>query len=161
MDEKITQKSERFYVNNKNLYDEILKWRDSAEEVKDRIISEELAKMIMLIAKRMTNHSNFRNYPEWIKEEMISSAVYKVITNSLKNYNFAFKNPFGYITRACWNDFIGTISKYYKQINIKKKLLNKHLTDYEGLTNMINGGNSVSRNAKNYLGYGELDYGKD
>ena len=59
---------ERFYVTNAKLLEELYKWRDSAPAPKDgekdrRVITEEFGRMIMMIADRLTNHSNFKNYP--------------------------------------------------------------------------------------------------
>ena len=41
---------ERFYCTNKELQAELIKWRDSAEKPEDRVISEELGKMIIAMS---------------------------------------------------------------------------------------------------------------
>jgi len=44
--------------------EELLKWKKSAKKVEDRVPSEELGRMFMDIAQRLTNHSYFRNYSQ-------------------------------------------------------------------------------------------------
>ena len=61
---------DRFYCTNKELQAELIKWRDSAEKVEDRIPSEELGKMIIAIGNKLLNHSSFKNYPKELKEDM-------------------------------------------------------------------------------------------
>ena len=88
---------ERFYCTNKELQAELVKWRDSAKEVENRIPSEELGRMLLAIANKYLNHSNFRNYTKVLKEDMRSYGLYKVL-RGLKNYNFKFNNPFAWVT---------------------------------------------------------------
>jgi hypothetical protein len=46
----------------------LIKWRDSAEKVEDRDYpSEKLGFMFMELARKITNHSFFRNYSSEIK----------------------------------------------------------------------------------------------
>jgi hypothetical protein len=50
------------------LLEELIKWRDSAEKVEDRDRpSEKLGFMFMELARKITNHSFFRNYPLELK----------------------------------------------------------------------------------------------
>ena len=111
----------KFYVTNKGLMEELLKWKNSAKKVEDRVLSERLGLMFMEIARKITNHSFFRNYSQWEKEDMQIYAHEKLISG-LKNYNFKFKNPFAYFSQACFNAFKTTLSKKYKQENIKRSL---------------------------------------
>ena len=116
------KKKTNIYVSNKEMFDELIKWKESAENEDDRIISERFGEMILLIARHLTNHSNFKYYPNYVKEEMVSYACFKCI-QGIKNYNFNYKNAFGYFTQACYNAFISTLYKYYKHKNIKNDLL--------------------------------------
>ena len=134
MEENENQGSDgRFYISNKALYDEMVKWRDSSPDVKTRVISEELGRMVREIATRLTGHTNFRNYPYDLKQEMISNACCKVLFG-LKNYNFKYMNPFGYITRACWNANINVCIKYYKAKNLPRELIKENLEQLDGIT---------------------------
>lgn len=141
---------ERFYVKNKDLIAELIKWRDSAEKPEDRIISEELGKMIIAIGEKMLNRSEFRNYTKELKEDMLGMFELKLI-KGLKNYNFKFNNPFAFFTTAAWNAFLTIISKYYKQQNIKKTLMTKLSQELETYTG-INPTSSLAKCIKNYLG---------
>lgn len=108
----------RFYCTNKDLMAELVKWRDSAEDPKDRIMSEELGKMVIMIGQKILNRSEFRNYPKELKEDMLGTFCMKLI-KGLKNYNFKFSNPFAFFTTAAWNSYLMVIQKHYKQQNIK------------------------------------------
>lgn len=88
---------DRFYCNNKDLRVELLNWRNSSKKVEDRVISENLGKMMMELSSRILNHSSFRNYPLELKQDMQSNFYYKII-KGLKNYNFEFNNPFAFFS---------------------------------------------------------------
>lgn len=122
---------ERFYVTNKSLLAEMIKWRDSAEKVEDRDKpSEELGRMFMEIARRITNHSCFRNYPPELKEDLAGYAIEKMLSG-LKNFNFKYNNPFAYFTSACFNAFKTQLSKHYRQVNIRRDLSKKMIAELE------------------------------
>ena len=53
--------------------------------------------MLIAIGTKLLNHSNFRNYPKEVKEDMLMFGIEKII-KGLKNYNFAFNNPFAWST---------------------------------------------------------------
>ena len=141
---------DRFYCTNKELQAELIKWRDSADEPEDRILSEELGRMLLAIANKFLNHSNFRNYSKELKEDMRSYGLYKVI-RGLKNYNFKFNNPFSWVTQAFYNAFLTIIGKHYKHINTKKELLKKFMSELEGISG-ISPNNAISKCIQNYLG---------
>ncbi len=117
-DKELEQPKEEkvFYVTNKDLLAELYKWRDSAENPEDRIISERLGLMMYTIAKKLTNHFKFRRYTNEMKQDMISFGCYKAIVG-LKNYNFEYKNPFAYLTQIFWNANVSVCVKYYKHKN--------------------------------------------
>ena len=140
----------RFYCTNKDLIAELEKWRDSAEKPEDRIISEELGKMIINIGDKMLNRSEFRNYSKELKEDMVSMFYLKLI-KCLKNYNFKFNNPFAFFTTAAWNAFLNIINKHYKQQNIKKSLMTKLAQELQTYTG-INPESGLSKVIKSYLG---------
>ena len=150
---------ERFYVTNAKLLNELYIWRDSAPEDKkdERIITEEFGKMIQMIAERLTNHSNFKNYTKELKQDMISYACFKCI-QGIHNYNFEFKNAFAYFTTACYNAFVSTISKYYKDKNLNKDLAKRAIEKLEA-TQDINSSKILSQFIKEYIG--EDDTAKD
>ena len=140
----------RFYCTNKELQAEMIKWRDSNKVVEERIISEELGKMFLAICNKILNHSNFRNYTKELKEDMKSYALFKLI-KGLKNYNFQFNNPFAWCSQACFNAYLTIIGKHYKQLNIKKDLMQKLSIELQTYTGM-NASSSLNKCIKSYLG---------
>ena len=143
---------ERFYVTNAKLLNELYIWRDSAPEDKkdQRIITEEFGKMIQMIAERLTNHSNFKNYTRELKQDMVSYACFKCI-QGIHNYNFEFKNAFAYFTTACYNAFVSVISKYYKDKNLHKDLARRAIEKLEA-TQDINANKILTQFIKEYIG---------
>lgn len=141
---------ERFYCTNKELQAELIKWRDSNKDVEKRVPSEELGRMLMAIANKYLNHSNFRNYTKELKEDMRSYGLYKVL-RGLKNYNFKFNNPFAWVTQAFRNAFLSIIVQHYKHINTKKVLLKKFMLEFEHMSG-ISPNNSISKCIASYLG---------
>lgn len=111
-----------YYVRNKDLLEELYKWRDQSENPEDRVISEELGFMMYTIAKKLTNHFRFRGYPPEMKQDMISFGCYKAIIG-LKNYNFEYTNPFAYLTQIFWNANVSICVKYYKHKNGMKRYI--------------------------------------
>lgn len=153
---------DRFYCTNKELQEELVKWRDSnlAEEAKreakglpidytKRIISEKLAKMFMMIGHKLLNHSNFRNYSKELKEDMLSYFYLKII-KGLKNYNFQFNNPFSFVTMAAYNAFLTIIGQNYKHVNIRKMLTEKQLVLMQSYTGMTIS-NSMNKFIQQYI----------
>ena len=103
-----------YYVRNKDLIPEIEKFNESGQ------ISEELGKMILLIAKNLSNKSNFINYT-W-KEDMIQEAVL-TCCKYLKNFDLEkSNNPFSYITTICGHAFVNYINKQNRHSEIKDTL---------------------------------------
>lgn len=140
---------DRFYCTNKDLQAELIKWKNSAEKPEDRIISEELGKMMIMIADKLLNHSSFRNYPLEVKQDLRSLGLLKLI-RGLKNYNFKFNNAFAYFTQALWNSYITGLTKHYKQINIKRELMKKLFEEIETYSG-IDPRSSLNRCIKAYI----------
>ena len=117
------QDKSRYYVTNEALMEELQKMKNSPvdPETGTHLVSQELGKMLYSIAKHLTYYWAFKNYPESLKEDMISHACYKMI-KYINSYNFEYKNPFAYFTQICYNAFLGPISQYYKEKNLKRTL---------------------------------------
>jgi len=143
---------ERFYVTNAKLLNELYIWKNSAPEKRkdERIITEEFGKMIKMIAERLTNHSNFKNYPRELKQDMVSYACFKCI-QGIRNYNFEYRNAFAYFTTACYNAFVSTISKYYKDKNLTRDLTRRAIEKLEATAD-INSSKILNQFVKEYLG---------
>ena len=108
-----------YYVRNKDLIPEIQKFNECDQ------ISEELGRMLLLIAKNLSNKANFINYT-W-KEDMCQEAVL-TCCKYLKNFDLEkSKNPFAYITTICSHAFVNYINKQKRHSDIKDTLFhNRH-----------------------------------
>jgi hypothetical protein len=61
---------------------------------------------------------------------MMGYAFEKMISG-LPNYNFKFTNAFAYFSQACFNAFKTTLSKHYKQVNIKRDATKRAIINLE------------------------------
>lgn len=125
-------------------------WAFNFDVVEDREINELVGTMMLKIGKKLTNHSNFRNYPPELKEDMIFFGIQKLI-KGLKNYNFKFSNPFAWMTQGFFNSFLTTIYHHYKQMNIRRDLMKKLSTEIETFNGM-DPRSSLNKAIKQYLG---------
>lgn len=140
---------ERFYCTSSELQAELIKWRDSSDKIEDRVLSEELGKMLIAIADKMLNRSEFRYYSKELKEDAKGFFFVKAI-KGLKNYNFEFNNPFAYFSTCAWNAYITTIMKHYKQQNIRKDIMRQLLSELEAYQG-IDPKSSLNNYIKQYL----------
>jgi len=100
------------YINNKDLIPELEKMKLNNDK-----ISEELGKMFYLIARNLSNKSNYISYT-W-KQDMVQEAVFTCV-KYIKNFNLEkSRNPFAYITTICNHSFIAYIKKQKKHSVIK------------------------------------------
>lgn len=122
---------ENFYLTNDMIYQEWVKWRDSAVDISQRTIPEKLALYVQQIAKGILLSRRFINYSDEIKEDLVSDAILKVFKN-LKNMKEEKKDSFfNYITRTCYCSFYYTLSKHYKYVNARRKLIEASLQQME------------------------------
>jgi len=106
-----------YYVRNKDLIPEIETMR-----LNDGLMSEELGRMLLLIAKNLSNKGNFINYT-W-KEDMIQEAVL-TCCKYLKNFDLEkSRNPFAYITTICNHSFVNYINRQKRHSDIKDSCFN-------------------------------------
>ena len=156
--ELVPKNKERFYCTSAELHAELVKWRDSAEKVEDRVLSEELGRMLIAIADKMLNRSEFRNYPKELKEDAKGFFFVKAI-KGLKNYNFEFNNPFAYFSTCAWNAYISTITKHYKQQNIRKEVMKQLLSEletYQGIDPKSSLNNYIRQYIENDQAYSQM-----
>ena len=125
-------------------------WAFNFDVVEDRVINELIGQMMLKIGKKLTNHSNFRNYTPELKEDMVFFGIQKLI-KGLKNYNFKFSNPFAWMTQGFFNSFLTTIYHHYKQMNIRRDLMKKLSTEIETFNGM-DPRSSLNKAIKQYLG---------
>jgi len=113
-----------YYVNNKEMLEEFKKYRKTGK------ISEELGGMFLDIAKNILLKPNFIGYT-W-KEDMACGAVLTCVKYS-KNFDpEKGSNPYGYISRICFNYYKEYIKKQKRHSGIKETLYNnKDLVDQD------------------------------
>lgn len=105
------------YVRNKDLIPEMELLAETGS------ISDELGRMILLIAKNLSNKGNFINYT-W-KEDMIQEAAF-TCCKYLGNFDLEkSRNPFAYITQICNHAFVNYINKQKRHSEIKDKCFNE------------------------------------
>ena len=116
--------SKTHYVNNKQLLEEMTKYRNSVIEAKKNDtekprVSNYIGQCIMLIAQRMSFKYNFSNYS--FKEEMISDAIENCMMY-IDNFDpEKSSNPFAYFSQIIHFAFVRRIQKEQKQQYIKIK----------------------------------------
>lgn len=100
-------KKKKHYINNKDMLAEITKSHEKGE------MTDELAKMIMLLVERYSTRYEYSNYQGHI-EDMRSSAVLNIVRawrsfgwdREAQQYDFKkFNNPFAYFTQAITHNF--------------------------------------------------------
>lgn len=162
---------DRFYCTSAELQAELIKWRDSNKEEEaqrlkkglpidyaKRKMTEEFGRMLIAIADKMLNRSEFRNYSKELKEDAKGFFFVKAI-KGLKNYNFEFNNPFAYFSTCAWNAYISTIIKHYKHQNIRKDIMMQLLSELETYSG-IDPHSSLNNYIRQYIENGE-SYGSD
>jgi DNA-directed RNA polymerase specialized sigma subunit len=124
----------RNYVNNKDLLDALIEYRESCKEAEDSgdeipRVPDYIGECIFMIANRLATKPNFSGYS--YKEDMISDGI----ENCLQYiHNFdpeKSKNPFAYFTQIIWYAFLRRIQKEKKQLYIRFKSSQKALTSFQ------------------------------
>lgn len=122
------------YVNNKQLQEEMRKYRIELEESINNNTqipqaSKYIGECIYNIANRYAKKPNFFGYTNLWKEEMISDGIENCIKYGLKNYNpEKYNNPLAYFTKIIHQSFIKRIdSEKKEQIKKFKSKINQDL----------------------------------
>lgn len=123
------KKVKRHYVNNKTLYEEMVKYRDSVklaeQEGKNKPqIPRYIGECLLMICTKLSTKPNFMNYS--YRDDMIADGIENCVA-SVDNFDpDKSTNPFAYFTQIAWNAFIRRISKEKKQSYIKHKNFENH-----------------------------------
>lgn len=129
-------KEDSFYVSNKALYQEYLKWYATidvavSEGIEEPQIPPFIVDAMIRISTRLSYKPNFINYS--FKDDMISDAQYDCIRFA-KKFKLTYTNgagvltpgnPFSYITTICFNAFLRRIDKEKTQKYIKSKIISE------------------------------------
>lgn len=117
------KRKRRNYINNKDFYDEMVRYR--AQEP-PRKITNYIGECFLLICNRLAQKSNFNGYT--YIEEMISDAIENCIMAVNSFDPNKTNNPFAYFTQIAKFAFIRRIQAEKKQTYIKhKNMINYYL----------------------------------
>lgn len=114
------------YINKKELNAELEKYYASGTCKEDRVISNRLGEMMMLVATKYASKYKFNRYT--YKAEMISDAVYRMI-ECVEKLN-PEKNPFSYMTAICHTQFLKAIDRNKKTSAREKEIKERVYQDW-------------------------------
>jgi len=114
----------KHYVNNKTLYEEMVKFKEKTENAKAEgkslpQIPRYVGECFLLICNKLSTKPNFMGYS--YRDEMIADAIENCVSAAHSFDPSKSTNPFAYFTQIAWNAFIRRISKEKKQSYIKHK----------------------------------------
>ena len=114
----------KHYVNNKTLYEEMIKYREKSEQSKKDSaplpqIPRYVGECFILICNKLSSKPNFMGYS--YKEEMVADGIENCVAAAHSFDPAKSNNPFAYFTQIAWNAFIRRIAKEKKQAYIKHK----------------------------------------
>ena len=123
---KLKEKNNGHYINNKELYQELVKYNQFKKEAIDRgegipPLTNKIGLAIIQIANRRCNSPMYRGYTNNWKEEMISNAI---TVATLLGHNFdpeKYNNPFAYFTQICDNAIKEQLKREKTQLYIRYK----------------------------------------
>jgi hypothetical protein len=98
------------YVDNKRFYKLLIEYQKTHK----RVTYNEIGKIFVLISSNLLNKTNFINYTQDRKDEMISDATFSMC-RYIDKYDTSKGNPFAYFTRFAFNAFLQNL-KNYKRI---------------------------------------------
>lgn len=98
------------YINNKEFYSLLKEYR----ETKSKRLYEEIGKCFLLISRNLLNKTNFIDYSQDRKDEMVSDAVF-YMCRYIERFDLERKNPFAYFTTVAKNAFLQNINDYNKR----------------------------------------------
>lgn len=110
-----------YYINNKLLQEEMIKYQNSLKEAKDQgkpepKANDYIGKSLVDIATRYANKGKFFMYSKGWHDEMILDGIENCIKYGLKNYNpEKYSNPLAYFTEIIHWSFIRRIKREKKE----------------------------------------------
>lgn len=105
----------KYYLTNATLLPEVIKCRKAGK------ISNELAKMLMLLTDRYSRKSSFGGYT--FREDMVSEALINLCQNALKFDPEKSSNPFAFYTTSIHHSFLQFLNNEKKHRNIRDRML--------------------------------------
>ena len=103
------------YITNAVLFPEVIRAKELGR------ITNELARMLMLITERLSCKSNFVGYS--FREDMVSFAIVNLMANALKFNPEKSNNPFAFYTTSIINSFLQYLADEKKHRDIRDSLI--------------------------------------
>ena len=103
------------YITNSVLLPEVIRAKQLGR------VTNELARMILMIAERFSCKSNFVGYS--FREDMVSFAMVNLMANALKFNPEKSNNPFAFYTTAIRNSFLQYLADEKKHRDIRDSLI--------------------------------------
>lgn len=127
------------YITNSVLLPEVIRAKELGR------ITNELARMLLMIAERFSCKSNFVGYS--FRDDMVSFAMVNLMANALKFNPEKSNNPFAFYTTAIRNSFLQYLADEKKHRDIRDSLIVE-----EGLNPSFNfsEGDKADQNSDNY-----------
>jgi DNA-directed RNA polymerase specialized sigma subunit len=129
----MSRKQPEHYVDNKEFLRYMMAFKEETKIARedgdpDPRVPDDIGKIFMSIANRLSYKSNFINYA--FREDMISDGIENCI-QYIHNFNpEKSKNPFAYFTQIIYYAFLRRIQKEKKQLYVKyKSLENSQIMD--------------------------------
>lgn len=131
--------------NSNRAHELLLQWKSTCtEENKIGIAPNELIKMYYELLDSLINKATFKNYPDNVKDDMKSEAVFQFLKYSHNYKPEKIKSKNGAFTFLAWNSecsFKKAIKAYYREKNMETLIAETvDVDDYYGKYsyNMIN-----------------------
>lgn len=105
----------KYYLSNSRLLPEVIASKEAGK------ISDELAKMLLMLTRKYANRSCFSRYS--YREDMISEALAGLCQNALKFNPEKSNNPFAFYTTCINNSFLHILGVEKKHRKIRDRLL--------------------------------------
>lgn len=113
-----TKKGSANYIDSSQMMQELVDYNNTG------VISEDLGRMFLKLARRYTSKPNFVGYS--YRDEMISESVYRMISQIAKfDVTHPSRNPFAYFTQICYHQVLTMINKEKRQKEIKDNIRSK------------------------------------
>ena len=109
-------KNTKNYIDGDEFFQEMLLYFENKKP------SENLARMLCLLAENISHSNYFRRYNDADLDDMRSDAVIACLS-ALPKYETSRENPFAYFTRVVLNAFKYYLKRKYKNDNFRMDLI--------------------------------------
>lgn len=136
--------SANYYISKIDFFDAVTGSKSQSA------VSDDLARIFMLLVNRYANTVSWVGYPSHVKDELKSNALYDLVRSFHKfDETRENPNPFAYYTSVIVNSFCKTINKEKAYLNFKtflfqasdntnSSLYKKHIEKHEGIGRYLN-----------------------